>query len=236
MKQKVGFTLIELIVVVAIISILAGTGLVTLRSSQSRSRDNRRVADLKLIQTALELYYLDGERKESYPGGTTYPYPIYHRLSDNTMTGQQLYVNDNFLTFLPVVPKDPKNKDYIYFGPGCVRPGGGVSTDLTIISPARVPAGQSVALLNQTTISTADDGAYCPNGSGWVPYVLYALLERPRPANPTTVDQSRLVSLVDRDLAVVVYSSRTPLYKVAGQETVAQSYCVPANSPCLTGF
>ena len=59
MKSKKGFTLIELLVVVAIMGLLATLAVVALNQARSRARDTRRVADVKQIQTALELYYMD---------------------------------------------------------------------------------------------------------------------------------------------------------------------------------
>lgn len=58
MKSK-GFTLIELLVVVAIIGVLATVVLSSLNSARVKARDARRDADIKNIQTALELYHLD---------------------------------------------------------------------------------------------------------------------------------------------------------------------------------
>jgi len=54
-----GFTLIELLVVVAIIGILATVVLASLSSARSNARDARRESDIKTIQNALELYYID---------------------------------------------------------------------------------------------------------------------------------------------------------------------------------
>lgn len=52
-----GFTLIEILIVVAIIAILASVILVGLGPTQSLGRDARRVSDLQEIQNGLELYY-----------------------------------------------------------------------------------------------------------------------------------------------------------------------------------
>ena len=53
------FTLIELLVVIAIIGILATLAIVSLSTARSSSRDAKRLADLKQLQTALEVYYND---------------------------------------------------------------------------------------------------------------------------------------------------------------------------------
>jgi len=56
-NNKKGFTLIELLVVIAIIGLLSTLSVVALNSARARSRDARRVSDVKQIQTALEMYY-----------------------------------------------------------------------------------------------------------------------------------------------------------------------------------
>ncbi len=59
-----GFTLIEILIVVAIIGLLASVVLVGLGSFRTRGRDARRIADLRETQNALELYYT---KNQSYP-------------------------------------------------------------------------------------------------------------------------------------------------------------------------
>lgn len=51
-----GFTLIELLVVIAIIGILSSVVLASLNSARQKSRDAKRISDVKQIQLALELY------------------------------------------------------------------------------------------------------------------------------------------------------------------------------------
>jgi len=58
-KNQSGFTLIELLVVIAIIGLLSTLSVVALNNARARSRDARRVSDVKQMQTALELYYND---------------------------------------------------------------------------------------------------------------------------------------------------------------------------------
>lgn len=65
--NKKGFTLIELLVVIAIIGLLSTLAVVSLNNARAKSRDAKRVSDIKQIQTALELYYNDNN---GYPTAT----------------------------------------------------------------------------------------------------------------------------------------------------------------------
>ena len=68
MKKQRGFTLIELLVVIAIIGLLSTLAVVALNNARQKARDSKRVADIKQIQTALELYYNDANE---YPTSVT---------------------------------------------------------------------------------------------------------------------------------------------------------------------
>ena len=67
--MKRGFTLIELLVVIAIIGILASIVLASLKTARVKSRDARRIADVKQLQLALALYY--DSHSSSYPSSLT---------------------------------------------------------------------------------------------------------------------------------------------------------------------
>lgn len=68
-KQKGGFTLIELLVVIAIIGILASVVLASLNTARQKGRDARRIADMKQVQIALELYF---DENRAYVAGATW--------------------------------------------------------------------------------------------------------------------------------------------------------------------
>lgn len=59
MPKRSGFTLVELLVVVAIIAILASIGMVLYATFSKNARDAKRQSDLKIIQSALEDYHAD---------------------------------------------------------------------------------------------------------------------------------------------------------------------------------
>lgn len=64
-NRRQGFTLIELLIVIVIIGILVTIGIFAFQSSQKKSRDSRRKADLNQVSKALEMYNND---QNKYPG------------------------------------------------------------------------------------------------------------------------------------------------------------------------
>ncbi|HTR18705.1 MAG TPA: type II secretion system protein [Candidatus Paceibacterota bacterium] len=107
MSRSKGFTLIELLVVIAIIGLLASIILASLNTARQKGRDARRIADVKEIQLALELYY---------DANTTYP-PV-----TVTLSGTPSAANIPSLlapTYISVIPTDPSqpasgNSAYYY--------------------------------------------------------------------------------------------------------------------------
>lgn len=66
LTTKKGFTLLELLIVMAVVSSLAGIVLVTYPAARKRARDAQRKSDLKQYQTALEAYA--NKNNDLYPG------------------------------------------------------------------------------------------------------------------------------------------------------------------------
>lgn len=98
-----GFTLIELMVTIAIIAILATVGSVVYSSVQKSARISKRVQDLDAIKTALETYK---SSKGKYPVGTALG--TYNCL--NTLSGANSLVPD----YMPNIPDDPGNSSHCY--------------------------------------------------------------------------------------------------------------------------
>src|SRR3989338_3249960 len=89
-KKNKGFTLIELLVVIAIIAVLASIVLVSLNTARIKGRDARRVADIKSLQVALEMYYDSN--------------------SNMYTTALSILVGDE----IPAIPLDPKYNSTAY--------------------------------------------------------------------------------------------------------------------------
>ncbi|MDO8592518.1 MAG: type II secretion system protein, partial [bacterium] len=63
-NRRHGFTLIELLVVISIIGFLTTAAVVLLNSARSKARDAKRLADIKQISKAIQMYY---DSNNSYP-------------------------------------------------------------------------------------------------------------------------------------------------------------------------
>ncbi len=104
-QHNKSFTLIELLIVVAIIGILAALIIVSVNSAAAKARDAKRVEDLRNIQKALALYYTangsypstSGGWWGNCPGGGSHP-----------VSGSNGYVPNLAPTYIPSLPLDPR--------------------------------------------------------------------------------------------------------------------------------
>lgn len=112
-KGRRGFTLIEILIVVAIISILSSVVLIGLGPTQSSGRDARRLSDLRQTMNGLELYY----NKCGYYPGTSVASPCGNFAQINSdgwnaittsLTGSGIGIS--------TLPKDPVSGHTYFYG------------------------------------------------------------------------------------------------------------------------
>ncbi|HYC80066.1 MAG TPA: prepilin-type N-terminal cleavage/methylation domain-containing protein [Candidatus Binatia bacterium] len=68
-KKVIGFTLIELLVVVAVIGMLLSVIMVNFGNARIRSRDSKRLTDIKQVKSGLDLYHIHAA---GYPDDSTW--------------------------------------------------------------------------------------------------------------------------------------------------------------------
>lgn len=108
--NKKGFTLIEILVVIAIIGILSALALVSFSSARARSRDARRMSDLRQMLTALELYNND---QAVYPSASGISLgDVNHACLNSSGFGVQGCSSP----YMMKVPTDPQGGYYTYTG------------------------------------------------------------------------------------------------------------------------
>jgi general secretion pathway protein G len=101
--RKLGLTLVEILIVISIISIIAGVLMPNLNDVRKSSRDKKRKADLKAISEALELYKLNQDLPT---------YPSTEEMEALT-PGEEWIVEgeteeDEDITYMSQFPKDPR--------------------------------------------------------------------------------------------------------------------------------
>jgi|TARA_Y100000310_G_scaffold344455_1_gene457311 prepilin-type N-terminal cleavage/methylation domain-containing protein len=107
-KKGAGFTLIELLVVIAIIGLLATFAAIALDSAREKSRDAKRVADVKNIQTALELFF---NSNTSYPDlGASSSYTL--GVDVDCLDGGGFDTSCSDPIYIGLVPDDPQSPTY----------------------------------------------------------------------------------------------------------------------------
>jgi type II secretion system protein G len=113
-SRRRGFTLIELLVVIAIIGILASIILASLNSAREKSRDARRLSDLRQLQTALELYASDNNGQYPTTGGAWWGNcSTYGSHGTSGATGWVPNLAPQYIAVLPLDPR-PSGTQYCY--------------------------------------------------------------------------------------------------------------------------
>lgn len=98
--NKKGFTLIELLVVIAIIGLLSTLAVVAFGNTRIKARDAKRQSDLKVLQTAVEMYITENAAPPAAPAA---------------VAGAWAAVGTSLVTYLPAgMPEDPQTRTWCY--------------------------------------------------------------------------------------------------------------------------
>jgi prepilin-type N-terminal cleavage/methylation domain-containing protein len=129
MKKSVhAFTLVELLIVIAIIGILAVASVVILNQARVKSRDAKRISDIQVIRAGLEQHWLE---KAAYPAAAS-------QISLGTgnaavLTSNGFEASPTGQVYLPKIPTDPKGSVYYLYQ--CSNPTAGYTIQFTTEGP-----------------------------------------------------------------------------------------------------
>jgi len=127
---RAGFTLIEMIVVISIITMLIGGSALGYGRYQKNARDTRRRSDLEQIRAALELFR-SNQVNSNYPRLATW--------TSNTATGP----NAGIGSYINGIPQNPSGAAYSYAAvpAGCTNVGASLCTSYTVTTDLELVAG-----------------------------------------------------------------------------------------------
>ena len=179
--KKRGFTLVEVLVVIAIIGVLSAITVVAYESALESSRDQQRKTDISTIANALNQYYLDNKSfpmTEVSTGGT----PIFSasfQLDANNRNGCNIsnpstYFGSLTPNYISSIPQDPKNKS-------------------------------SISTLNGSCSEASQDGQYlyaALDSDGTTPiqnYVLAATMERTMDYDTTNTPNAAVIAPINKE-------------------------------------
>lgn len=160
-KTSRGFTLLELLIVIAIIGILSVVVVVALDSSRAGSRDANRASQMQEFLKALELYYTEAG---SYPDDGIADGGAALEFVEGSVPGNELRISE-YLSRIPEDPRYLESEGYHY----CVDSVGSSmyliintekdkgGTDYCTVSRGPRAYGSGICTLGGLDVSTFDD-------------------------------------------------------------------------------
>jgi prepilin-type N-terminal cleavage/methylation domain-containing protein len=107
--KRAGFTLVEIMIVVAIIALLAAIAVPGFLRARKRSQASKILNDLRMIDSAVDQYAIENSKKSGAPVGV--PDWTNYVKKDTALftTGQDLFGNDYGPQSVDTIPKVPQS-------------------------------------------------------------------------------------------------------------------------------
>lgn len=100
LRRTAGFTLVEMLIIVAIIGILVAIAAINYRNAIERARQRRAMGDLRSLSTALEAYAADFER---YPPASGFTLPPGLALPTANLELARPYIEPTYIRAAPLI-------------------------------------------------------------------------------------------------------------------------------------
>ena len=138
-RRSPGFTLIEVLVVVAILGIIVAIAVINYLSAIGRARQRRSMSDMRGLATAVEAYAADLDR---YPPASAFTLPVGLDLPTLNLVNASTYLQPTYMKAVPLV--DGWNSWFLY-GTTASR------TDYALSAAAQGGEAQTTASFGPTT-------------------------------------------------------------------------------------
>lgn len=107
--NRAGFTLVEIMIVVAIIALLAAIAVPGFLRARKRSQASKILNDLRMIDAAIDQYAIENGKKTGDPVGVVDWTNYVKKDSTLFVTGKDLFGNDYGAQSVDTLPKAPQN-------------------------------------------------------------------------------------------------------------------------------
>lgn len=144
MRRRGGFTLVELLIVVAIIGILIAISVINYMSAIQRSKQRRTMGDQRALSSGMEAYAIDLGR---YPPASGYSLPGGLALPTTTLGATVPYLSPTYMRNVPLVDGW---SSWLEYGPSQSY------ADYAIRSAGRDGQADSSPVYGPTTVFEAD--------------------------------------------------------------------------------
>jgi len=108
-NNKQGFTMVELLVVIAVIAFIMTAAIYMINSARIKARDTKRLSDIKQLERTLKIYYNENGKYPGNPGNGT---DDWYKNDLCTNGGSYPKFSTLFSGLINPLPNDPNNNNY----------------------------------------------------------------------------------------------------------------------------
>jgi general secretion pathway protein G len=163
-KNKKGFTMVELMVVISIVSLLSSILAISLSASKARAQDTAKIADVNAMKVAVQAYKFDHDGNAPVPVGVSQSGDGRYTVFDNSpafKNSLQPLVDGKYLASLP---DHPLGLFYSYLNGSLINgeDEAVIGVDLQVLNPPQPDTDKTCRAFNGTFEDPPEGYSSCP--------------------------------------------------------------------------